>query len=210
MAPWRWILYDPKHVGVKWILCDFNVFLINMCISWLLLIMWFHIDSEQYDCQVIPTFECKWLHVHLLLSQFHQIERSNSCFITIQQANYVKRHELKRGEHRQSRVLLWESINYQAKDTRAVCHIRHTNGDSTNPDVVFNTLRAGDADLRFYITTVQDGWRKSVFLTRAYFPCTIHLIMQYREPVSEWSCWRMFIETWPHSELTFRHRASSV
>ena len=26
MAPWRWILYDPKHVGVKWILCDFNVF----------------------------------------------------------------------------------------------------------------------------------------------------------------------------------------
>ena len=26
MAPWRWILYDPKHVGVKWILYDFNVF----------------------------------------------------------------------------------------------------------------------------------------------------------------------------------------
>ena len=25
--------------------------------------------------------------------------------------------------------------------------------------------------------------------------------MQYMEPVSEWSCWRMFIETWPHSEL---------
>jgi len=22
----------------------------------------------------------------------------------------------------------------------------------------FNTLRTGDADLRFYITTVQDGW----------------------------------------------------
>ena len=38
MTPWGWILYDPKHVGVKWILCDFNVFLINMCISWLLLI----------------------------------------------------------------------------------------------------------------------------------------------------------------------------
>ena len=28
-----------------------------------------------------------------------------------------------------------------------------------------NTLRTGDADLRFYITTVQDGWRKSAFLT---------------------------------------------
>ena len=73
-----------------------------------------------------------------------------------------------------------------------------------------NTLRTGDADLRFYITTVQDGWRKSAFLTRACFPCTVDLIMQYVEPVSEWSCWRMFIETWPHSELTFRHRASSI
>ena len=73
-----------------------------------------------------------------------------------------------------------------------------------------NTLRTGDADLRFYITTVQDWWRKSAFLTCACFPCTIHLIMQYKEPVSEWSCWRMFIETWTHSELTFRHRASSI
>ena len=74
-----------------------------------------------------------------------------------------------------------------------------------------NTLKTGDADLRFYITTVQDGWRKSAFLTRAFFFLfTIHLIMQYIEPVSEWSCWRMFIETWPHSELTFRHRASSI
>ena len=73
-----------------------------------------------------------------------------------------------------------------------------------------NTLRTGETDLRFYITTVQDGWRKSAFLTRACFPCTIPLIMQYIEPVSEWFCWRMFIETWPHSELNFRHRASSI
>ena len=73
-----------------------------------------------------------------------------------------------------------------------------------------STLRTGDADLRFYITTVQDGWRKSAFLTRDCFPCTVHLIVQYTEPVSEWSCWRMFIETWPHYELTFRHRASSI
>ena len=76
--------------------------------------------------------------------------------------------------------------------------------------IFINTLRTGDADLRFYITTVQDGWRKSAFLTRACFPCTVYLIMQYIEPVSEWSCWRMFIETWPPSELTFRHRASSI
>ena len=31
---------------------------------------------------------------------------------------------------------------------------------------VLNTLRTGDADLRFYVTTVQDGWRKFAFLTR--------------------------------------------
>ena len=54
--------------------------------------------------------------------------------------------------------------------------------------VTVNTLRTGDADLHFYITTVQDGGRKSAFLTRAYFPCTIHLIMQYIESVSEWAC----------------------
>ena len=78
------------------------------------------------------------------------------------------------------------------------------------PCVKINTLRTGDVDLRFYITTVQDGWRKSAFLTRACFPCTIDLIMQCIEPVSERSCWRMFVESWPHSELNFRHRASSI
>ena len=80
----------------------------------------------------------------------------------------------------------------------------------SSKEYMFNTLRTGDADLRFYITTVQDGWSKSAFLTRAFFPCTVHLIMQYIEPVSEWSCWRMFIETWPHSELPFRQHASSI
>ena len=58
-----------------------------------------------------------------------------------------------------------------------------------------NTLWTDDADLRLYITTVQDGWRKSAFLTRAWFPRTIDLITQYMEHFSEWSCWRMFIET---------------
>jgi len=52
----------------------------------------------------------------------------------------------------------------------------------------FNTLRTGDVDLRFYNTTVQDGLCKSAFLTRACFLCTVHLIMQYIEPVSEWFC----------------------
>ena len=32
--------------------------------------------------------------------------------------------------------------------------------------VPLNTLRTGDADLRFYVTTVQDGWRRFAFLTR--------------------------------------------
>ena len=30
----------------------------------------------------------------------------------------------------------------------------------------FNTLRTGDADLRFYVTTMQDGGRRFPFLTR--------------------------------------------
>jgi len=47
------------------------------------------------------------------------------------------------------------------------------------PDIsIVNTLRTGDADLRLYITAVQDGWRKSAFLTRAWFPRAIHLITQ--------------------------------
>jgi hypothetical protein len=45
-------------------------------------------------------------------------------------------------------------------------------------DVPFNTLGTGDADLRFYVATVEDGWRKSAILTRAWFPRTIHLITQ--------------------------------
>jgi hypothetical protein len=60
-------------------------------------------------------------------------------------------------------------------------------------------LRMGDANLRFFITTVKDEWRKSAFLTRAWFPRTsLH---------NTWSVspngppgW-MFKETWPHSEL---------
>ena len=44
-----------------------------------------------------------------------------------------------------------------------------------------------------------------VFNTHLFSLHNIHLIMQYVEPVSEWSCWRMFIETWPHSELNPRN-----
>ena len=35
-------------------------------------------------------------------------------------------------------------------------------------------LWTGDADLRLCVTTVEDGWRTSAFLTRARFPRTIH------------------------------------
>ena len=37
-----------------------------------------------------------------------------------------------------------------------------------------NTLWTGDADLRLCITTVEDGWSTSAFLTRAWFPRTIN------------------------------------
>jgi hypothetical protein len=43
-------------------------------------------------------------------------------------------------------------------------------GETVATPLVLNTLRTGDADLRLYITTVQDGWRKSAFLTSAWFP----------------------------------------
>jgi len=35
-----------------------------------------------------------------------------------------------------------------------------------NQHNLLNTLRTGDTDLRFYVTTVQDGWRRFAFLTR--------------------------------------------
>ena len=47
------------------------------------------------------------------------------------------------------------------------CHLRGV--------ITINTLRTGEADLRLCITTVQDGRRKSAFLTRAWFPRTTHL-----------------------------------
>jgi len=43
------------------------------------------------------------------------------------------------------------------EDTKPVCN---TEG------LTVNTLRTGDADLRFYGTTVQDRWRRFAFLTR--------------------------------------------
>jgi hypothetical protein len=63
-------------------------------------------------------------------------------------------------------------------------------------------LRTGDANLRFLrfcITIVKDEWRKSAFLTRAWFPrASLH---------NTWSVspngppGRMFKEMCPHSDL---------
>jgi hypothetical protein len=87
-----------------------------------------------------------------------------------------------------------------------ITHIRTTQNtfpfQNDNHENDLNTLRTGDANLRFLrfcITTVKDEWLKSAFLTRAWFPCTsLH---------NTWSVspngppgW-MFKETWPHSEL---------
>jgi hypothetical protein len=53
---------------------------------------------------------------------------------------------------------------------------RHLSGSGKESfHLYFNTLRTGDANLRFLrfcITTVKDERRKSAFLTRAWFPCT--------------------------------------
>ena len=38
-------------------------------------------------------------------------------------------------------------------------------------------------------------------LTRAWFPRAVNFNYAIHAAFSEWSCWRMFIETWPHSEV---------
>ena len=81
------------------------------------------------------------------------------------------------------------SISYSWTHSIKQCKWRALSFYSYN----INTLRTGDADFRLYITTVQDGWGKSAFLTRAWFPRTVHLITQYMEHFSEWSRWRMSI-----------------
>jgi hypothetical protein len=60
-------------------------------------------------------------------------------------------------------------------------------GFSSVGNVTINTLWTGEADLRLHITTVQDGCRKSAFLTSTWFPRTIHLITQDMEHFYEWS-----------------------
>ena len=56
-----------------------------------------------------------------------------------------------------------------------VCNLETSMRSHTHSVVTeLNKLRTVDADLRFYITTVQDGRRKSAFLTSACFPCKIH------------------------------------
>ena len=60
-----------------------------------------------------------------------------------------------------------------------------------------NTLRTGDADLRLYITTVQDGLRKSAFLTRACF--FLHNTLNY---AIQRACLRMVLLTDVHRNLT--------
>ena len=88
-------------------------------------------------------------------------------------------------------IEIWNSLEDLFTVTLPVCVcvcVCNTASNGPKSEKCINTLRTGEADLRFYITTVQDGWRKPAFLTRACFPCTINLIMQYIEPVSEWSC----------------------
>ena len=131
----------------------------------------------------------QWLDSVLILN--YKFCDTTAIRATIKTAQEHKRKKHPIGNHKLNHVQ--RRKNYKSHQTTK--RYNSTIGVKVKKKII-NTLRTGDADLRFYITTVQDG--------------SIHLIMQYREPVSEWSCWRMFIETWPHSELTFRHRVSSI
>jgi hypothetical protein len=92
-------------------------------------------------------------------------------------------------------VVFWRNV--YLKYIHSLCCINNTRGMTH-----LNTLRRGDANLRFLrfcITTVKDRWRKSAFLARAWFPCTsLH---------NTWSVspngtpGRIVEETWRHSEL---------
>ena len=97
---------------------------------------------------------------------------------------------------------MWPTFTISVCVCEKRCFIQHvwTSVTLFYVNQFLNTLWTGDADLHLYITTVQDDANLH-FLTCAWFPRTVHLITQYMEPVSEWFCWRMFIETWPHSEL---------
>ena len=70
--------------------------------------------------------------------------------------------------------------------SQTLCWSTHTNRCGCQPNGIllciqyFNTLRTCDTNLRFYITTAQDGWHKSAFLTRACFPYTIRLTFRHR------------------------------
>ena len=62
------------------------------------------------------------------------------------------------------RVLVWEE--YLRFNNTSFLHVINPSLHSTQGMSVFNTLRTGDADLRFYVTTLQDGWRRFAFLTQ--------------------------------------------
>ena len=66
--------------------------------------------------------------------------------------------------------------------------IRSVTLGNLNNYVGINTLWTGDADLRLYITTVQDGWCTSAFLKRAWFPRTIHCLV----PLHKGECFQRY------------------
>ena len=89
--------------------------------------------------------------------------------------------------------------------------VTHTKLIFKYPDILFhdgknngkiyynlNTLRTGDADLCFYITNVQDGWRKSVFFfnTRWF---SLHNTLNY---AIHRACLRMVLLTDVYRNLT--------
>ena len=73
-------LYDPKHVGVKEFYMNFNVFLINMCMSWLLLTL-----GAFYFIflQLVSILEWHGKHITSVFHYYTNIWTNKWCIINI-------------------------------------------------------------------------------------------------------------------------------
>ena len=62
-----------------------------------------------------------------------------------------------RGSNRRTNPIMFFNFNIIYRLHLQSVHMKLTSCSSTFSQLFINTLRTGDADLRFYITTVQDG-----------------------------------------------------
>ena len=74
------------------------------------------------------------------------------------------RNAINKNEYQNSYLLKCDSVSLGKRFPTFERHLLSSSSGSIGPRIIFleltdpfNTLRTGDADLRFYITTVQDG-----------------------------------------------------